>query len=211
MAKKIMQDQEELVDVPHASKDVPWKRSGHPMFEGSESNYKWQHDVCNRGPDSHRVLTDEQLIDIGARWHGEIPIGYLRERCVVQMWDFENNHPTNTKIIHSLLQSMMGKEVLSQRDLYLCELGAITALQWTQTNVGRAFMESVLKLAQREQKRFSAKVKEHQKLLVAVGELYDQDGKIMGGKCVTKRKAKASGGAGATVGSPGTFADPIQA
>ena len=211
MAKRILKEQEELVDVPHASADVPWARLGHPLFEGSENSYKWGNDVCNKGPDSHRILTDEQLIDIGARWHGEIPIGYLRERCIVQLWDYDNNSQNTTIIIHSLLQSMMGKEILSPRDLYLCELGAVTALQWSQTNVGRSFMENALKLAQREQKRLSSKVRAHQKLLVAVGELHDQDGKIMGGKHVTKRKAKAPGREGATVGSPGVAADPIQA
>ena len=201
MAKKILSDQDELVDVPHASNDVPWKRAGTPMFEGSEEGYKWLNDVCNKGGDQDRVFTDDELIYMGAKWNGEVPMGALRERAIVHLWDYENNSPHGNKLLHALLQSVMGKTVLTQRDLFLCELGAVTALQWTQTNCGRGFMENVVKFAQREQKRLSPMVKKHMKLLVAVGDLHDQDGKIMGRKHDKKGKAaKGAGGAGTAVG-----------
>jgi hypothetical protein len=157
-----------------ARDDVPWTRKGYPHSAGAKRS-KWTGFVNNTGLAPHRFISDDKLIDIGARGGGRVPLGYLEERSLAECWDYENNGKSSGRggsILHMLLRLSGSKPyLLDDREIEVAETAAATLISWLGTNVGRGFLQQAFEHAKKEQARLQPKVDEHVKFLTSVGEV----------------------------------------
>lgn len=168
--------------APPAS-DKPWKRAGTPRLNRKSREHESPWNTGDERVEVNDALrptepigkyTDELLVDQGARWHADRPpLGPLRERCALELWDHWNNAPAREPTLYCLLAGMFKDhpEWDTPEHQRLVEIVAATLIRWTQTNVGSGFLDEVSKLVEAEVKRLQPAVKKHKTFLASVGEI----------------------------------------
>jgi hypothetical protein len=177
-----------------AKESVPWKRKGSPGLPSGVG--AWGPFVENVGLIPQRLLTDEQLIDSGARSHGRAPLGDLEERSLATFWDYYNNGTIGSRLgsLSYMLFSVVADRpfLRNDREVVIAETVAATLIQWLGTNVGRHFLRQAFWHALEEQKRLQPKVDAHRKFLKSVGELTSSPPGIdrVKRRCLKKKEVK---------------------